>query len=144
VPYTDSAASEEVTLTLVGTWLHDPLDAQGSVLHLPYGPPREHGVDAGGIATAYAGRTYPVTDYGEHEEETLSASVQVPHGPTYAGDLSALDGFARAKRTLWYRDNRGRSFAMGITSYRTADQRWGALVALVLARADYDVEEVEI
>jgi hypothetical protein len=141
MPSTDSDPAE-VTLSLAGVWLHDPLDEEGTAANFPYGPGRESSVEAAGVGTLYAGRVFPVYDYGEHEEESVSASIQVPHGDTYASDLIALDGFARAKRVLWYRDNRGRSFAAAITSHKVSDQRWGALVALSVARHDYAVDEV--
>lgn len=141
MPYTDSDPVE-ATLDLTGKWLHDPLDPESTAYNFPYGPGSEASVDAAGVGTLYAGREFPVYDYGEHEEETLTASVQVPHGPTHATDLAALATFARAKRTLWFRDNRGRSAASTITSFKVKDERWGSLVSLTLARLDYAVEEV--
>ena len=141
MPSTDSDPAE-VTLGLTGVWLHDPLDEEATAANFPYGPGREHDVSAAGVGTLYAGRTFPVFDYGEHEEETVTVTIQVPHGGTYATDLATLDELARAKRVLWYRDNRGRSLAMAITSYKVQDQKWGALASFTVARHDYAVEEV--
>lgn len=142
MPTTDSDP-EEGTLGLVGVWLHDPLDPESTAVNYIYGSMgREQTVDAGGAGTLYAGRTYPVMEYGEHEQETVNVGIVVPHGPTHAADLETLDGLARAKRTLWYRDNRGRSFAATIAGYRVQDQRYGTVVGLVVERVHYAEEEV--
>jgi hypothetical protein len=131
------------TLALTGVWLHDPDDAEGTATGFPYGAAaREHSYDTAGQGTLYAGRTYPVTDYGEHEEETLTVSIAVPHGSGYAADLATLASFARAKRTVWARDNRGRSLPATINSFKIQDQKWGATVAITLTRVDYPVTEV--
>jgi hypothetical protein len=140
---TSDSDPETGTLGLVGVWLHDPDDPEGTAANFPYGSAsREHTVDSAGSPAYYAGRTFPVVDYGEHEEESVSIAIQVPHGSTYATDLETLDAFARSKRTVWYRDNRGRSFAGTITSYKVQDQKYGASVALVVTRVDHAVEEV--
>jgi hypothetical protein len=141
MPTTDSAPVTG-TLILTGTWLHDPDDPGTSVINFRYGPPREHSVDAAGAGTLYAGRTYPVTDYGEHESEEIALSLQVPHGSTYRAELVALEVLARGKRTVWYRDNRGRSFAGTLGPVKLNDQRWGSLVSFTVSRVHYAVEEV--
>jgi hypothetical protein len=142
VPTSDSDPAE-ITLGLVGIWIHDPEDPEGTAVNYVYGAAaREHVVDAGGQGTLYAGRAFQVMEYGEHEEETLSINIQVPHGSTFASDLEALDVLARAKRTLWIRDNRGRSFAGTIAAYKVQDQKWGAAVAMTFGRVHYTVEEV--
>ncbi|HET9234937.1 MAG TPA: hypothetical protein VFP10_12420 [Candidatus Eisenbacteria bacterium] len=142
MPTSDSDPST-ATLVLEGVWLHDPEDAASTAVNYIYGAAsREHTVEAAGVGTLYAGRTFPVVDYGEHEEETLTVVVHIPHGSTYADDLATLDALARAKRTLWLRDNRGRSFAGTITAYKVQDQKWGAAVAFTFGRVHYAVEEV--
>jgi hypothetical protein len=142
MPYTDSA-SAEVTLALSGVWLHDPLDAEGTAADYPYGRAnREHGIDTGGVATLYAGREYAVAEYGEHTGEPLSIAVQVANGPTFAADVSELEDFARSRRVLWLRDNRGRSFAGVMEGFRIKDERFGATVSFTFDRRHYAVTEV--
>jgi hypothetical protein len=144
MPYTDSDPAE-ITLTLSGVWLHDPLDAEGSTASYPYGrATREHGIDPGGTATHYAGREYAVQEYGEHTDENLSVTIHVDNGSTFTAQLAELEAFSRSRRTLWLRDNRGRSFAGVMEGFRIKDERWGASVAFTFDRVHYAVTEVEV
>jgi hypothetical protein len=144
MPYTDSDPAE-VTLTLSGVWLHDPLDAEGSTASFPYGrATREHGIDPGGTATHYAGREYAVMEYGEHTAEALSVAIHVPNGPDFGTQLAGLEDFERSRRALWLRDNRGRSFAGVMNGFKIKDERWGATVAFTFDRVHYAVTEVEV
>jgi hypothetical protein len=144
MPYTDSASAEG-SVDLTGVWLHDPLDPDGTTSYYLYGSAnREHSVDSGGQGTLYAGREYQVAEFGEHSRESLSVRIDVPHGSDYATELSALEAYERSKRTLWLRDNRGRSFAGMVVGFKIADEKWGAAVSFTFDRVDSAVEEVEV
>lgn len=142
MPYTDSAASTG-SLTLLGVWLHDPLDAEGTAVNYLYGgATKDTSIDTAGAGTLYAGRAYPVIDYGEHEEETVGVTIHVPFGTTHASEVAALSAWARAKRTLWLRDGRGRALAGSISAFKVADAAWGSAVTFSFGRVDYAVTEV--
>jgi hypothetical protein len=144
MPYTDSA-SVEASLSLTGVWLHDPSDAEATAYGYAYGRAnREQSVDAGGTGTLYAGRAYQVYEFGEHTEEALSVAVHVANGPTHAADVALLEASERSARTLWLRDNRGRSFAGVMQGFKISDQTWGSVVSFTFARVHYAVEEVEV
>lgn len=141
--YTDS---EPVTalLPLVGVWIHDPLvGGQDSAVNFPYGAnQRELSLDQVREAQFYAGRMDPVVDYAEHRTQLLAVALDVPTGPTWVTSLRALQDFAEAKRTLVFRDNRGRAIYGQMEGYRERDAAWGTIVTFNVRRSSWDVETV--
>jgi hypothetical protein len=132
--YADSAA---VTggIKLPGVWIHDPLDPEGTTRVYPFGADsREHAVDIDSAGTQYAGREFPVVDYGEGSTQTETIRIVVPHGPDYQERLEELDGWARARRTLHLRDNRGRSLRGTMGGLRATDQGYGSDVSFTFNR----------
>lgn len=131
------------TLPLLGTWLHDPAAPDTSIRQYQFGGAlRDRAVDAKGAGQFYAGRRDPVVDYGEHEDESVGVTVHIPHGTTWRADVSGLRAFASAKRTLFYRDNRGRVVPGALTGFAERDRDWGTEVSFVVTRTDYPVTEV--
>jgi hypothetical protein len=61
--------------------------------------------------------------------------VDVPFGDTTS--LPELLGFAEGRRTLCYRDSRGRLFFGAMSSYSESDQDWGTRVSFSVSRVDY-------
>ncbi|WP_149264300.1 hypothetical protein [Actinomadura sp. K4S16] len=138
--FSDSSPAA-ATLALEGVWIHDPTDAAGSVAQFRFGKDaRSTKIDTGGTAMVFAGRRYPVIDYGEHQDDQYAVSVQVPHGPDYRTGLETLRAFAESRTTLVYRDNRGRDAYGVITEYAEGDQSWGSEVTFSFTRVD--VEQV--
>lgn len=137
--YTDSEPAT-ASLPLRGVWIHDPAHAEDSIASFPYGAnARDTTLDPMGAGAFFAGRTYPVVDYGEHEDETVGCTVDVPHGPTYRADLLALEEFAKSKRALWFRDNRGRAIFGTMSGYKETDQPWGSAVSFTMTRSHRDI-----
>jgi hypothetical protein len=134
---TDSAAVT-ATLTLLGVWLHDPSDPQGSAYQYPYGRAmRTADVDTMGQGTYYAGREFPVVDFGEYTAATCQVKVQVPNGDTWAADMASLEAFNLLRRTLCFRDNRGRRMFATLSGYDEQDEEWGTTVTFIATSADY-------
>jgi hypothetical protein len=132
--YADSAVTTG-TVRFWGVWLHDPLDPEGTIRAYPFGADsREHAVDVDAAGTQYAGRAHPVVDYGEGESQTEMIRIVVPHGPEYQAQLEELDGWARARRTLHLRDNRGRNVRGTISGLRATDQAHGSDVQFTFTR----------
>jgi len=137
--YTDS---EPVTATIgiLGVWMHDPDDPEGSIQNYPYGSAqRGTEYDAMGSGTFYAGRAHPVFDFGEHEAETVGVTIDVPHGTSYRADLDSLKAFAASKKALWFRDNRGRVVYGLVQDFSVNDQPWGASVSFTVEQSDREV-----
>lgn len=143
MPYADSSPVD-ADLALQGVWLHDPLDAEGTVEHYPYGPAKTSSIITTQAGIMYAGRTYPVVDFGEHEEQPVSVIVHVPAGSTAQTDVAALEAWARARRTIWLRDGRGRSMPGTVSDFKTDDQRWGVVVTWTHSRSEYEIEEASV
>lgn len=144
MPYTDSVPVS-TTLPLRGVWIHDPLDAPGSISSYPYGASqRDTSIDAMGAGAFFAGREAPVFDYGEHIDEITGCTVDVPHGTTYRADLAKLRAFAKSKRAFWFRDNRGRVVFGTMSNFKETDQDWGSTVSFNMTQAHRDIETVVV
>lgn len=122
-------------LHLQGVWLHDPLDPENTARFYPYGADsRESTVDVDAGGTQYAGREFPVIDYGEGGSEVETIRLVVPHGPAYQEQLDELRAWARARRTLHLRDNRGRNLQGHLSGLRASDQGYGSDVQFTFTR----------
>lgn len=133
--FTDSEANEGGPVALEGAWIHDPADAEGTVRQYRYGrDARSTSIDIGGTSMKFAGRTFPVVDYGEHQDNTYEVKIVVPHGPSYRTDLEALKAFAQSKTTLMFRDNRGRAMHGTMSGYSEADQSLGTEITFEMTR----------
>lgn len=143
--YTDSEPAV-TELDLRGVWLHFPDDdatAQATIRSFPYGASqRDDSLDTLGEANYYAGRQDPVVDYGEHVAEVVGVTIDVPHGTTYREALADLDTFARGKRTIHFRDNRGREVHGQMADLKRKDMDWGTQVSFTITRSAWDVETV--
>lgn len=144
MPYSDSDPVEAM-LSLSGVWIHDPLDPEASTKTFLYGKSaRSHAITPEQGGTFYAGRRYPVYDYGENQTDTLSLRIQVPHGPSWVSDLRALEEFAEGRRTFVVRDNRGRVLFANLSGYGEDDQDAGTAVSMTASEVDYDRDLVVI
>ncbi|WP_433242496.1 hypothetical protein [Actinomadura nitritigenes] len=134
--HTDSEPAR-VTLFLEGAWLHNPTAPQTTVRQYRYGRDvRSTTIGVGGTTMQFAGRRFPVIDFGEQQTDTYAVKIHVPNGPTYRSDLDDLRGFAEAKTTLVFRDNRGRAAYGALTDYSHDDQSWGSEVSFTFTRVD--------
>lgn len=141
MPSSDSAVTTG-SVTFQGVRLHDPLDAESTIRAYRYGAnQRSDNVSIPATALQYAGRTYPVIDYGDHQEHSVTTVVDVPHGPTWRDNVNELILFAESRRTLAFRDNRGRVVFGGIFSVRVEDVASGSRVTFTVQRIDYDSGE---
>lgn len=131
------SATATGSATLVGVWLHDPIDPEGTSAHFPYGAGRSDSADTLGQGTLFAGREFAVVDFGEFTEVEVSVTIQVPHGAAWAADLATLDEFARLRQTVCFRDNRGRRVFGTISEFTKSDRAWGTEVAFTVSQVDY-------
>lgn len=93
---------------LVGLWIHDPINPSQTSTQFMYGKDsRGYDIDVGGSTRHFAGRVFPVTDFGEHQSDTFSVATMVPHGPEYHTEREMLRNLVLTKRTMCFRDNRG-------------------------------------
>jgi hypothetical protein len=119
-------------------WLHDPTDPAGTVAQYLFGGTGRSGEPAAASTELqFVGREFPVFQYGEQQTNEVRTTVQVPHGPDWATQVQALRDIPALKRTLCYRDNRGR-IVFGRIGVRDTDQDYGSLVDLMVDRSDFD------
>lgn len=134
-PYTDADSATE-GISFLGLWIHDPLDPEGTVRQLLYGQAArslQHGTIHVGVQ--YAGRSYPVFDYGEQKTTAFAVQIDVPHGADWRTELDALAVFADQERNVVVRDSRGRSVTGAMAGYNENDQTWGTQVSFTVTRA---------
>lgn len=125
------------TLDLQGIWLHDPMDPEGSVFHLPYGgPPGSMTTDVAQESAHYAGREFPVVDFGEHQAISVPVAVHVPLGPDWLAQITRLRELPERRRIMVYRDGRARNITGMITGMVERDERWGSLASFTVSRMD--------
>jgi hypothetical protein len=132
------------TLALRGVWLWDAeLGGEATIRSFLYGASnKSDGVDMMGVPAYYSGREDPVVDYGEHSATAVSVAVDVPFGATYLQDLADLEAFARSRRTVHYRDTRGRAMFATLSDFSRSDQDWGTVVSFNVTKTHVDVELV--
>ena len=145
MPTTDSDPVED-SVDFQGFWIHDPLDPEDTIKNYPYGrSARSVGIDVAQKGLVFAGRQFPVAEYGEHQGDSFSVRIDIANGSTWATEMEELQDFAQVRRTLCFRDNRGRLFFGTMAGYKEADQDWGTAVTFSVDRVDYDEgEEVTI
>lgn len=134
-----SADSDVVAceIRMEGVWLHDPADPAGTALNLRHGSAmRSSSLAVESEASQYAGRVFPVVDYGPHEAESLRVTAIVAHGPAWHGALAALRALVRLRRTLVVRDNRGRVLRGSVAAVDESDQDYGTQVTFTASRGD--------
>lgn len=132
----DSVAVQSTELALVGSWIHDPSDAPGTLDQFIY---NDNGGDESweveSAETYYAGRTHPVAEYGETEAFSVSVELAVEED---TGKMDALTELLQLKRVLCYRDSYGRKVFFAPSIYNMRRRRWGGRVPLDISAVDYD------
>jgi hypothetical protein len=135
--FSDSSVVTGGPLFLQGLWIHNPDDPRNTVHNFLYGRDlRSYSRDMGGREQFFAGRRFPVVDFGEHDSDEYSVSLQVLHGPSYDEERELMRSLSRSKRTLVFRDNRGRAVFGTISSLSEEDASWGTEFSFTVTRVD--------
>lgn len=131
-----------VTATpLAGVWVHDPSFADTTISNFLYGNVgRSEGIAVESTALRYIGRALPVYDMGGFESQTLDITITIPSGPDEQDIADWFRTAVRARRTLCYRDNRGRLTYGIIGSISFEDMREGTGVSFSFETVDYTEE----
>lgn len=138
--FSDSPRVENDPLILEGVWLHDPDRPQSTVKQYRFGRDvRSSSRDIGGTSLVFAGRRFPVVEYGEHQDDIISIRVDVAHGETYQAELESLQEFAELKKTLVFRDNRSRVMFGTMSGFADNDQATGSEVNFDMNRVSREV-----
>lgn len=139
---TSDSDTAEATLALQGVWIHDPADPANAIdtarqwVYEPGG--KTHAIDTMGSGTYYAGREFPVVEYGDQTAETLTVTAWAPHGETWLADVADFEALAKTRTTLCVRDTRGRRIFGTLSDISTGDETWGTTLTCRVTRVDYD------
>lgn len=122
----------------MGVWLHDPSNSVATVNQFLYGNVgRSEGFSVESVAHRFIGRTAPVYDMGGFESQTLDIKILIPAGPDEQDQADWFRSAVRARRTLCYRDNRGRLTYGIIVEIQFKDEREGTLVSFGFETVDF-------
>lgn len=133
------SAVYEVTLQLMGVWLHRPYDPEGSSKQYMYGANQRGDQHQSFVQlTRYAGREFPVADFAHYHDDITSVTVNIPFGDTYRQDIEDLKALEASHETLVLRDNRGRHSFGVILGLAFTDTALGSDASWDHQHVDYD------
>lgn len=127
----------ERSVNFKGLWLQDPDDIEATIRQWPYGRARSANTLSVASGTHhYAGREFPVVDYGLQRDDILTVDVEIPRGENWEWrtEVDALAEFALLRRAVTLRDNRGRVLHGAITNWQVRDELWGSTASFSFTR----------
>lgn len=127
--------------TLQGIWLHAADNAEETSSNFLYGnTARTETIEVQGVAQRFIGRTYPVYDTGKFESQTLKLDVVIPMGEDEQTQVEWFRTAIRNRRTICYRDNRGRKHFVVLTAMNIQDANVGTMISFDADTIDYTEE----
>lgn len=136
-----SVVSTVTAPSLMGVWVHDPSAAETTVSNFLYGNVgRSEGISIENTELRFIGRALPVYDMGGFESQSLNIDITIPSGPDEQDQVEWFRAAVRNRRTLCYRDNRGRLHYGIIGSIAFKDEREGTSVSFTFYTADFKEE----
>lgn len=132
----DSAISS-ASVTLRFMWLHLANDPAGTIRQFQFnnsGGTEIHTEEVEFLT--FAGRKYPVAEFGEHETDSVVVDLDLAE----EGELAYIRSLIRARSTICYRDSSGRKL-FGIIPQQSIDSRfYGGTTSLEIRAIDYSEE----
>ncbi|CAM4186550.1 glycoside hydrolase [Paenibacillus alkaliterrae] len=130
----DSAAAN-ASITLSGVWLHDVADPGGTFNNFKMdGTGRSSNWQAEASMMKFAGRSGAVAEFGEQEEGSVTAQIQMLRNSI---DVEKLNSLVRRKGTLCYRDGRGRKLFGVIITLPFKDEDFGYATTIEVIETSY-------
>lgn len=140
--YQLSAPSAIVTPTIEGMAVHDPADPAGTLVNYRFGQlGRSDSYDLVGESQQFEGRQFPTVTFGANESQVVSFAVDIPNGPDQRAEINRLRTLASSRKTLCYRDGRGRKLYGVIVGFRQTDDRAAVTVSIDVRRVNYSEGE---
>lgn len=125
--------------SLVGAWLFAAADPEGTLVNFLHTDARTVSSSVETAELRAAGRALPVVEYGEHESGRVALTLLVPFGPDHDAGVQWWRDALAARRTLCYRDGRGRLYWVAIVGgIAETDRREGTGLGVALLEVDYD------
>ncbi|RSL32671.1 hypothetical protein D7Z54_14575 [Salibacterium salarium] len=132
--YADSEP-KHVTADLRGVWLQDIQDPESLHQFKYFEPNRSAERTFGGGMMQFEGRQFPVAEFNEREEQSVSLTLQIKKD---SGDIEAIRDLISRRSTLLYRDAKGRRIFCVIFTLQETEQAWGWLVPLDVQAVHFD------
>ena len=136
---TNSDPVEVTAASLQGVWIHDPDDPEGSIRQYLYS--NSAAVESRSITGAqlsFAGRAFPVFEFGDLQQRTVALSLVIPGGVDWEAQRRALEDLLTSRRSWVYRDNRGRLTFGAVMAVSETDDPRGTVVDLTLTATEFD------
>lgn len=136
---TVSETYEVTAPSLVGVWVFDPTDPDGTERNYLHADGRTEAITPESASLPVAGRTNPLLEFGELTIVGLTLTVFVPFGDEHDAGVQWWRDAALNRRAICYRDNRGRLYWVGLPGgVAPQDGRAGTAFSLTLQRVDHD------
>ncbi|WP_067924890.1 glycoside hydrolase family 78 protein [Alicyclobacillus shizuokensis] len=133
---TADSAPASVSITLSGVWLHDPLDAPGTIRRFRLrDQQRTLQTQYTQTMVAFEGRSLPVADISDQKTQQVQVTVNCR---TDTDDLAALYALIDRQTTLLYRDSRGRKVYGVVSAIPETEDWWGSSVQLTVQAVSFD------
>lgn len=131
----DSAISAAPALQLSGTWLHDPVDPEGTIRQFRYnGSGGDSNRTKEQAFHQFAGRQDPFVEWGEAESMVIDVEISTTDD---SDDWVALEALYDREATLVYRDRKGRLVYGVMGSLPQSPKFWGDITSFPFTRVDY-------
>lgn len=128
------------TLHLEGVWLHNPTDPSGTARHYRYkAGSRKETFGAEVELLHFAGREFPVADWGEFGEQTLALDIFIPYEQEESNQ-GYLRDVVSDRQTIAYRDNRGRVIFAVLRDLSLEDVAGGTEASFSVTRVFFQEE----
>lgn len=134
-----SSTSSTSAPGLVGAWIHQPSDPEGTERNFQYqAGARAESLEVEAAMLRFNGRTFPVAEFGDAETEAVALSVQLDMDDEHDAAREWWRTTLRARALVCYRDNRGR-VVFGVLSGKVGltDVASGTTVSVTVNRVDY-------
>lgn len=121
-----------------GIWLHAPAAVSATERHFFYGNvDRIETISVDRTLLRFVGRPKPVAEYGENEDEVVGLSTLIPYDADHDEAVQWWRDQIRARRTLLYRDNRGRKHYVSLDEALISDLPEGSIVSCSVTEVDF-------
>lgn len=128
---------------LTGVWVYDPTNPDASERNFLHADGRSESIRPDSSSTRIAGRLNPLIEFGEVTVVGLKLTVFIPfsedNNATHNASVEWWKAAALNRRTICYRDNRGRLYWVALPEgVEVQDGRVGSAFTLALQRVNYD------
>lgn len=134
--YSDSPVVSE-SISFIGVWLHEADNPLETLHQFKLVSDRSENWQPTAAMMQFAGRRLPVAEYDDTEQRSISVKLTMLKN---SDDKEALENLIRSKKTLCYRDARGRKMFCHAFQLPIDDEVYGNTVNLTFEEVSYTEE----